>query len=124
MRKALFGSLALMVMALAAGSVFAVQSGTWECMGYTVIVTPDDPEDPNASGKIEITKVDDYATVNVEGTYTRDGVKKPVTTVAVSGTITTPDAVIEIAKSWTLKNGPKKAVWYTVLSWIESQIAS
>ncbi len=122
MKKALFVSLLALV--LAAGPALAIQPGSWECMGYTVTVTADDPEDPNASGTLVITRDDDYATVAVEGTYERVGDRRPVTFVEIWGTITTPDGVIEVDRDFTFKNGPRKAVWYTVVSWIESQIAN
>jgi len=122
MKKALF--LSLLALVLAAGAALAIQPGSWECMGYTVTVTADDPEDPNAAGTLVITKADDYAEVAIEGTYERVGLRRPVTVVEIWGTITTPDGVIEVDRDFTFNNGPRKAVWYTVISWIESQIAN
>lgn len=122
MRRALFVTVVLAV--LAAVPALAVQPGTWDCMGYTITVTADDPEDPNASGTILITKSDEYAVVNISGTYKRADGRRPLTLVEIEGTIETPEGIINVSRDFTFKNGPKKAVWYTVISWIESQIAN
>lgn len=124
MSKAIYITLAVMALTLAALPLLALNSGTWECMGYTIVVTPDDPEDPNAAGSITITKSDEYADVAVEGRYTREGVKQPITVVHVWGTITTPDAVTEVDRTFSFKPGPHKSVWKTIVCWLESEIAS
>jgi hypothetical protein len=124
MKKTLYITLAVFALTLAALPLLALQAGTWECMGYTFVVTPDDPNDPDAAGSISITKSDEYADVAIEGRYAKEGKKQPVTTVNIWGTIATPDAVTEVDRTFTFKPGPKKSVWNTVVSWIESQIAS
>jgi len=110
------------LLALSATALLALQTGTWTCMGYTITVTPDDPEDPSLSGTIEIIKSDDYADVYVTGTYWKDTGKKPATTVDISGTITTPDGEFLVAREFKFLPGPQKTVWKTILSWLESQI--
>lgn len=122
-RTMIVGFLAALLV-LSAGQLLALQTGTWECMGYTITITPDDPENPNLSGTISITKVDEYAEVNVAGTYLRAEGKKPVLTVSVAGTITTGDGDIEVARDFTFQPGPQKSVWKTIICWLESQIAS
>jgi|GEM_PF-1361799 len=124
MAKTLCIVLAALALTVAALPLLALQDGTWECMGYTIVVTPDDPNDPDAAGSISITKSDEYADVAIEGRYTKEGKKQPNTTVEIWGTITTPDAVTEVERTFTFKPGPKKSVWNTVVSWIESQIAN
>ncbi len=124
MRKAIYITLAAIALMLATLPLLALQAGTWECMGYTIVVTPDDPNDPDAAGSISITKSDEYADVAIEGRYAKEGKKQPATTVEIWGTITTPDAVTEVDRTFTFKPGPQKSVWKTVVSWIESQIAS
>jgi len=124
MSKAIYITLAVIALTLASLPLMALNSGTWECMGYTIVVTPDDPEDPNAAGSISITKSDEYADVAVEGRYSREGVKQPTTVVHVWGTITTPDAVTQVDRTFSFKPGPQKTVWKTIVSWLESQIAS
>lgn len=123
MRSTVLIGLAVALLALSAGQLLALQTGTWECMGYTITIVPDDPDNPNLSGTISITKSDDYAEVNIAGTYVRAEGKRPALNVSVAGTITTPDGVIEVARDFTFEPGPKKTVWKTIISWIESQIA-
>jgi hypothetical protein len=124
MKTTLVVAFVVAILALSAGQLLAIETGTWECMGYTITVTPTDPDNPNLAGTIEITKADDVAEVYVSGTYARADGKKPATIVDVAGTITTPDGVIDVARVFTFEPGPKKSVWKTVVSWIESQIAS
>ena len=124
MKKALFATLAFAILVLGASQLMALQVGTWECMGYTITITPEDPEDPQKSGTILIVKSDDYATVEASGTYLRDGVKQPSTTVDITATITTPDGVTTASRTFTFGPGPKKTVWKTILCWLESLIAS
>lgn len=124
MKTRIIVGLVVALIALGAAQAFALQTGTWDCMGYTITITPDDPDNPNLSGTILITKSDDAADVNVAGTYVRSEGKRPATTVDVAGTITTPDGVIEIARVFTFQPGPQKTVWKSIISWIESSIAS
>lgn len=123
MKKILFATLVVALLALGASQLLALQTGTWECMGYTITVTPDDPEDPNKSGSVTITKSEDYADVDVGGRYSKADGKRPATVVEISGTITTPDGVTSVARTFTLTPGPRQAPWMTVLAWLESQIA-
>ncbi|MGB9619385.1 MAG: hypothetical protein ACPL7K_03110 [Armatimonadota bacterium] len=124
MKKTMIAALAVAILALAASQLAALQVGTWECMGYTITVTPDDPEDPQKSGTIEIYKEDDYAIVEASGVYYREGVKQPATVVDLTAVITTPDGVEEVSRTFTFSPGPKKTVWKTILSWLESEIAN
>lgn len=123
MKRTLIVAFVLAMLALSAGQSFALQAGTWDCMGYTITVTPDDPENPNLSGAITIVKSDDYADVNVSGTYARAEGRRPAIVVDVAGTITTPDGVLEVARQFKFLPGPQKSVWKTVVSWLESEIA-
>lgn len=123
MKKTIIIGLVAALLALGAGQLLALQTGTWECMGYTIVITPDDPDNPNLSGTISITKVDEAAEVNVAGTYARAEGRRPALTVSVAGTITTPDGVIEVARDFTFLPGPQKSVWKTIVCWLESQIA-
>lgn len=115
------------LLALSAGQLLALQTGTWTCMGYTITITPDDADNPNLSGTISITKSDAAAEIYVDiaGTYVREQSKRPQTVVAVSGTITTPDAPTgeSVSKDFTFSPGPQKTVWKSIISWIESEIA-
>lgn len=124
MRRTIIFAFVVALIALSAGQLLAIQSGTWTCMGYTITVTPDDPDNPNLSGTIQIVKSDDYADVNVTGTYYKETGKRPATVVDIAGTITTPDGEISVAREFTFVPGPQKTVWKTVISWIESQIVS
>jgi hypothetical protein len=125
MKKTLYVTLAVFALTLAALPLLALQAGTWECMGYTIVVTPDDPNDPDAAGSISITKSDEYAIVDIEGRYAKVGKKQPTTTAHVWGTIETPDGTIVLVdRAFTFRPGPQKSVWKMVVSWIESQIAS
>ena len=124
MKKALSMAVAVALLALGAAQVLAIQAGTFECMGYTITVTPDDPENPSKSGTVTITKSDDYAEVQVTGTYHKETGKRPATIVEISGTITTPDGTTTVARTFTFSPGPQKTVWKTVISWLESEIAS
>ncbi len=124
MKKTIIIGFVAALLALSAGQLLALQTGTWTCMGYTITVTPDDADNPNLSGTIEIVKVDDYASVNVSGTYEKGVGRRPVTVVSISGTITTPDGDNEISHEFTFDPGPQRTLWKTVISWIESQIAS
>ncbi len=122
MKRTIIIAFVAAVLALSAGQALALQTGTWTCMGYTITVTPDDPDNPNLSGTIEISKVDDYATVDLAGTYVRELGRRPATVVSIAGTITTPDGTTDVAREFTFSPGPQKTVWKTVISWIESQI--
>jgi len=122
MRRTIVIAFVVALLALSATQLLALQTGTWTCMGYTITVTPDDPDNPNLSGTIEIVKSDDYADVYLTGTYTRELGKKPATVVSIAGTITTPDGETSVARSFKFVPGPQKTVWKTVISWIESQI--
>jgi len=124
MKKTLLIGFVVALLALGVSQAFALQTGTWTCMGYTITVTPDDPTNPNLSGKIQIVKSDDYADVNVAGTYYKSTGKKPATIVDVSGTITTPDGDYQVARKFTFEPGPQNTIWKTVISWLESQIVS
>lgn len=124
MKKTIIIGFVVALLALSAGQLLALQTGTWTCMGYTITVTPDDPSNPNQSGTIQIVKSDDYADVSVSGTYQRESGKKPVTVVDIAGTITTPDGEFDIARQFSFQPGPQNTVWKTVISWIESQIVS
>jgi hypothetical protein len=123
MKRTLIVAFVLAMLALSAGQLFALQTGTWTCMGYTITITPDDPDNPNLSGTIQIVKSDDYADVNVSGTYVKDQGRKPAIVVDLAGTITTPDGEILVARQFKFVPGPQKTVWKTVISWLESQIA-
>jgi hypothetical protein len=76
------------------------------------------------SGTIEITKSDDYATVDVAGTYYKEDGKRPATVVSIAGTIETPDGIEEVEREFTFSPGPKKTIWKTILCWLESEIAN
>lgn len=122
MKRTIIIGLVVALLALGAAQLYALQTGTWTCMGYTITVTPDDPENPNLSGTIQIVKSDDYADVNVTGVYWREDGKKPATVVEISGTITTPDGEFAVARQFKFLPGPQKTVWKTIISWLESQI--
>lgn len=110
------------LLALTATQLLALQTGTWTCMGYTITVTPDDPDNPSLAGSIQIVKSDDYADVNVAGRYWKESGKKPATVVDIAGTITTPDGEIQVARQFRFQPGPQKTIWKTIISWLESQI--
>ena len=122
MKKTIIFGFLVALLALSAGQLLALQTGTWDCLGYTVTITPDDPANPTLSGTLDITRDDDYAEVNVEGTYQKTTGKKPATVVNVAGTITTPDGDTEVARTFTFQPGPQKTVWKSIISWIESEI--
>lgn len=122
MKRTIIIAAVVALLALSTTALFALQTGTWTCMGYTITVTPDDPENPNLSGTIQIVKSDDYADVNVTGTYWREDGKKPATIVDISGTITTPDGEFLVEREFKFLPGPQKTVWKTIISWLESQI--
>jgi len=124
MKRMIMVGFVLALLALSAAQVFALQTGTWTCMGYTITITPDDADNPNLSGTIAIFKSDDCATIDVSGTYLRSEGKRPATVVSVAGTITTEDGIIDVAREFTFQPGPQKTVWKTILSWLESEIAS
>jgi len=124
MRKAIWiGVMCVWMFVLAVAPSMALQAGTWDCMGYTITVTPDDPDDPNKSGSITITKSDEYADVDISGLYWKKDGKKPALVVEIGGTIETPDGIMEVNRTFTFSPGPKRTVWKTILSWIESQIS-
>lgn len=122
MKRTIIIGFVVALLALSAGQLLALQTGTWTCMGYTITIIPDDPDNPNLSGTIQIVKSDDYADVNLSGTYLREDGRRPATVVSIAGTITTPDGTIDVAREFTFSPGPQKTVWKTIISWIESQI--
>lgn len=126
MRRTIVIGFVIALLALSTAQVMALQTGTWLCMGYTITITPDDPDNPNLSGTIEITYSDEEAGISVaiDGTYVREDGRRPATVVDVAGTITTLDGVESVARQFTFDPGPKKTVWKTIISWIESEIAS
>lgn len=124
MKKTLLAALIVALMAIGASQVLAITEGTWTCMGYTITVTADDPDNPEKSGTVLITKSDDYAEVYVTGVYYKAEGKKPATVVEIAGTITAQGVTIEVARTFTFSPGPKKTIWKTIVSWLESQIAS
>jgi hypothetical protein len=124
MKRVFLVSVVLALLALSATQLFAIQTGTWTCLGYTITVTPDDPENPNLSGVIEIVKSDDYADVVLEGTYAtvKEPGKKAILVVDIAGTVSTPDGIMDVGREFKFNPGPQKTVWKTVLTWIDSQI--
>ncbi|MEI6916491.1 MAG: hypothetical protein WCL39_15250 [Armatimonadota bacterium] len=123
MKKTIIFGFLVALLALSAGQLLALQTGTWDCLGYTVTITPDDPANPTLSGTLDITRDDDYAEVNVEGTYQKTTGKKPATVVHITGTIITPDGSIDVDKQFTFQPGPQKTIWKTVITSLESEIA-
>ena len=124
MKKTIIIGFVVALLALSAVQLLALQTGTWTCMGYAITVTPDDPDNPSLSGTIQIVKSDDYADVNLSGTYQREDGRRPVTVVNIEGTITTPDGEFSVAREFKFLPGPQKTVWKTIISWVESQIVS
>jgi hypothetical protein len=122
MKKTIIIGFAVALLALSASQVLALQTGTWTCMGYTITVTPNDPDNPGLGGAIQIVKSDDYADVNVSGTYWKEQGRRPATVVDLAGTVTTPDGETQVARQFKFQPGPQKTVWKTVISWLESQI--
>jgi len=123
MKKTIIFGFLVALLALSAGQLLALETGTWDCMGYTVTITPDDAANPSLSGTIVITNDDDYAKVNVTGTYHKTTGKKPATVVDVAGTIETPDGTMDVEKTFTFQPGPQKTVWKSVITWLEGEIA-
>jgi hypothetical protein len=124
MKKTITIGLVVALLALCAVQLLALQTGTWDCMGYTITVTPDDPANPSLAGTIDIVKCDDYADVNISGTYGKAPGRKPATLVSIAGTINAGDTPIYVERDFTFQPGPDKSVWKTIVSWIEGQIAA
>jgi len=111
------------LLALSATQLLALDTGTWTCMGYTITVTPTDPANPGLAGIITIDKTDDYAVVDIDGTYCKESGRRPMTVVDIAGTITTPDGVMEVARQFKFPPGPQKTVWRSIIAWLDGQIA-
>lgn len=102
----------------------AVSPGSMDYCGYTITITPDDPEHPGQSGTITVVSTTDAADVNLAGTYVTSDGRPPTLTVSLAGTITTVDAVYEVDRTFVFEPKTKRMVWKQIVAWIESIIAS
>jgi hypothetical protein len=121
MKKYLFVALVLGVLTAAVVPACALQFDRFTYCGYTVTVTPDDPEQPCLSGTITI--VNDEGTVNLEGTYEVTSTRPPTLTVSLMGTIDGPEGTQVVEREFTFEPRTKRMVWKSIIAWIESLLA-